>query len=225
MNMTFKAAMMKEWTLKDDKIICGKMEIPLSSISRIEHSLPKGLGSNGVIQVFHNIGTLGFSTLAYPKKQSEEGAQAAAYIADHAGDAAKALEKVRKEGFRKRCKICGNIFCYTFEDLENNKRLAKSATLSAFGSLGGTYASSATNIQTANDQLARIIDYTKCPKCGSRDLVDATEEDIARMQQPQGTVVQQASAADELKKFKELFDSGVISQEEFDAKKKQLLGL
>ena len=34
-----------------------------------------------------------------------------------------------------------------------------------------------------------------------------------------------ASGADELKKYKELFDSGVISQEEFDAKKKQLLGL
>ena len=33
------------------------------------------------------------------------------------------------------------------------------------------------------------------------------------------------SNADELKKFKELLDSGVISQEEFDAKKKQLLGL
>ena len=34
-----------------------------------------------------------------------------------------------------------------------------------------------------------------------------------------------ASNADELKKFKDLFDSGVITQEEFDAKKKQLLGL
>lgn len=33
------------------------------------------------------------------------------------------------------------------------------------------------------------------------------------------------SSADELKKFKELLDSGIISQEEFDAKKKQLLGL
>jgi len=33
------------------------------------------------------------------------------------------------------------------------------------------------------------------------------------------------SAADELKKFKELLDMGVITQEEFDAKKKQLLGL
>lgn len=32
------------------------------------------------------------------------------------------------------------------------------------------------------------------------------------------------SAADELKKYKELLDSGIITQEEFDAKKKQLLG-
>lgn len=33
------------------------------------------------------------------------------------------------------------------------------------------------------------------------------------------------SSADELKKFKELLDAGIISQEEFDAKKKQLLNL
>lgn len=33
------------------------------------------------------------------------------------------------------------------------------------------------------------------------------------------------SNADELKKYKELLDSGVITQEEFNAKKKQLLGL
>jgi predicted Zn-dependent peptidase len=34
-----------------------------------------------------------------------------------------------------------------------------------------------------------------------------------------------ASTADELKKYKELLDAGIITQEEFDAKKKQLLGL
>jgi hypothetical protein len=34
----------------------------------------------------------------------------------------------------------------------------------------------------------------------------------------------QLSAADEIKKFKDLLDSGAISQEEFDTKKKQLLG-
>lgn len=39
------------------------------------------------------------------------------------------------------------------------------------------------------------------------------------------TIVKEVSAADELKKFKELLDMGIITQEEFDAKKKQLLGL
>ena len=42
---------------------------------------------------------------------------------------------------------------------------------------------------------------------------------------PAGGVVQQLSPADELKKHKELLDMGVITQEEFDLKKKQLLGL
>lgn len=39
------------------------------------------------------------------------------------------------------------------------------------------------------------------------------------------SVIQQSSAADELKKFKDLLDMGAITQEEFTAKKKQLLGL
>ena len=47
-----------------------------------------------------------------------------------------------------------------------------------------------------------------------------------RQQKSQNTVVPNTtSSADELKKYKELLDSGVITQEEFDAKKKQLLGL
>lgn len=37
--------------------------------------------------------------------------------------------------------------------------------------------------------------------------------------------VSQLSTADEIKKYKELLDAGTITQAEFDAKKKQLLGL
>ena len=42
---------------------------------------------------------------------------------------------------------------------------------------------------------------------------------------PSGGVIQQLSPAEELKKFKELLELGVITQEEFDSKKKQLLDL
>lgn len=37
--------------------------------------------------------------------------------------------------------------------------------------------------------------------------------------------ISQSSAADELKKFKVLLDEGIINEEEFQAKKKQLLGI
>jgi len=38
-------------------------------------------------------------------------------------------------------------------------------------------------------------------------------------------IVQESSSADELRKFKQLLDDGTITQDEFNAKKKQLLGL
>lgn len=41
----------------------------------------------------------------------------------------------------------------------------------------------------------------------------------------QSNVVPTGSQADDLKKYKSLLDEGIITQEEFDAKKKQLLGL
>lgn len=53
-------------------------------------------------------------------------------------------------------------------------------------------------------------------------LVDRQKE---KTQNTGTTIVQNSDEADKLKKFKDLLDSGVITQEEFDAKKKQLLGL
>lgn len=62
------------------------------------------------------------------------------------------------------------------------------------------------------------------PPTFKNDLTEACR--VAREEMNTPTVVQSAvSPADEIRKFKELLDSGVITQEEFDAKKKQLLGL
>jgi hypothetical protein len=67
--------------------------------------------------------------------------------------------------------------------------------------------------------------YQSCLNC----ITAMTDElnNIMRMTQPttKSIVVQQSSNADELAKFKKLFDDGIITQEEFDTKKKQLLGL
>ena len=44
-------------------------------------------------------------------------------------------------------------------------------------------------------------------------------------QAPAGKPTASVNAADELKKYKGLLDDGIISQEEYDAKKKELLDL
>ena len=62
------------------------------------------------------------------------------------------------------------------------------------------------------DRLTRILD-----NCRSNNY-----DGIQPQNAPQIAV---ASSADGLKKYKELLDSGVITQEEFDVRKKQLLGL
>ncbi len=68
-----------------------------------------------------------------------------------------------------------------------------------------------TSVQT-NEFMAEVANYIK--------------NKVAEYKRGKGqNVVNQVSAADELKKFKELLDMGVITQEEFEAKKKQLLGI
>jgi len=59
----------------------------------------------------------------------------------------------------------------------------------------------------------------------NRDQLYKVISNLLIERQGQGKQVSSQSYADELKKYKELLDMGVISQEEFDAKKRQLLGL
>ena len=57
------------------------------------------------------------------------------------------------------------------------------------------------------------------------ELGNIMRQQIAEQNSGGDVVVQQVSDADELAKFKKLLDDGIITQEEFDAKKKQILGL
>ncbi len=130
----------------------------------------------------------------------------------------------------KQCTICGHVFCYTVADLKKNIKHATSAMLSGFagaaGAVGSSYTASAVNNANAHSHSNQIIDYNKCPKCNSTKLKTITAEEAANVQSVAApATTPTTSAADELKKFKELLDMGAITQEEFDAKKKELLGL
>ena len=95
----------------------------------------------------------------------------------------------------------------------------------------------------AGGNLNSIADVNKIPFCSgmfsyaaANDYAKSLCEDIRKaMNNYQAaaseadtaptTIVNALSPAEELKKFKELLDMGIITQAEFDAKKKQLLGL
>lgn len=68
-----------------------------------------------------------------------------------------------------------------------------------------------TSVQS-NEKMREVADYV-------RGRVNTIKKGATQKQESQ------ISLADEIKKFKELLDMGAITQEEFDAKKKQLLGL
>ena len=130
---------------------------------------------------------------------------------------------------RKKCKVCGHILCFTALDLYNNQQNAKKAKLDAMTSvanaLNGQLAASAVNQANAQGQLNQIVDYNKCPHCGSIDLVELSKSEYELELKKVNETTNSVSSADELKKYKELLDMGIITHEEFDAKKKQLLGL
>ncbi len=132
---------------------------------------------------------------------------------------------------RVKCNTCGHIYCYTKADLEKNQQLQKAALrnslLGVGEAIGGTRIGSQIATANAENQLNQIVDYSKCPKCNSTDIHKLTDEEweIEKTKQNSSNGAGVVSSADELKKYKELLDMGVITQEEFDAKKKQLLGL
>lgn len=130
--------------------------------------------------------------------------------------------------YRMRCNACGQIFCYTDADLQKNQSHQKWAKAHAVGSLFGTRLDMYGQQNQMQAELDKIVDYSRCPNCKSTNLTDISREKlVGTKSESENSQVQQktANVAEELKQFKELLDMGIITQEEFDAKKKQLLGL
>ena len=136
------------------------------------------------------------------------------------------------------------LFClpYNFNSCVafTNKRIIDAAKMTGFfqTNMTNTYSYESVNsVQGFVNYLVIKItgepDHMYAPLKGREQVAVAVKrinEAIAQYKKqssaPAATiVVNNNSAADELKKFKELLDLGIITQEEFEAKKKELLGL
>ena len=144
----------------------------------------------------------------------------------------KEREQTKLIEYRRKCNSCNNIYFYTQRDLDENKHLQTGALLSSAAALTDTLFGNrmvgAVNSIDSDNKSSRIVDYNKCPKCNSIDTKILSDREWEVEKKTLNTPKVNASAvssADELLKFKSLLESGVITQEEFDEKKKQLLGL
>ena len=84
--------------------------------------------------------------------------------------------------YARRCNVCGKIYCYTDQDLKNNQKNAVVGTASAIGAIasifgGTTYQTFELN-KMSDRSLDKIIDYNKCPNCGSSSTVILTSDEL-----------------------------------------------
>lgn len=128
-----------------------------------------------------------------------------------------------------KCNTCGHTYCYTQADIDENEKHEKAASRASAGAIfnviGGTQFGAHASIAQADRELEKIVDFSKCPKCNSRNIRKLNKEEFEKEKSSSSAAPGTSSVADELKKFKELLDMGIITQEEFDRKKNQLLNL
>ena len=182
-------------------------------------------------------GYCAFEELVTPNEDCERALQAAEYAREQMRQAPMVEcydippldEAALKEKMthNMHCKMCGFVFCYTEDDVkqnEKNKKNSNPSGLAIFGitALTGSLFPAYSAGKEADKAQAKIIDFSKCPQCNSSELEELTKEEIEKLKTQDNSVT---SPVEEIKKYKELLDSGIITQEEFEAKKKQLLGL
>lgn len=173
-------------------------------------------------------------------------------------EAKRKAEAAKKKEYRMRCNVCGNVFCYTQKDLDENHTNMVLSGISAIGQISSAIGGSMLDMyvsKKAGDSISnKIKDYSKCPHCNSTSLTDISDEEFVQSTSENtksdnhvsanselesllflGIITQEESVAikkelshdecDDLALLQDSFFEGEISEEEFNAKKRQILGL
>ena len=86
--------------------------------------------------------------------------------------------------FTRRCSVCGKIYCYTDQDLKDSKTNAVAGAIGAIGTIASVFGGTPYHTYELNkmsDRAAdKVIDYEKCPNCGSSRTVLLTADELAK---------------------------------------------
>ncbi len=128
----------------------------------------------------------------------------------------------------RHCKWCGEFYTYRLIG-GNNKYCSKKCEIEAEKAGKESSAQKASAKATKGSFVENLTKNIEDTKKGINMVKSffgkgKQEEPTPSMPQVQTQSNSSSSVADELKKFKELLDAGVLTQEEFDRKKKELIG-
>lgn len=89
--------------------------------------------------------------------------------------------------YRRKCTVCGNVYCYTDSDIKNSNLNSINSTVSAIGAVASIMGGgNLLNAQVFNAQSERygdkVVDFTECPHCHSRNTVELSEEEWEKAQ-------------------------------------------
>lgn len=96
--------------------------------------------------------------------------------------------------YRRRCNVCGKIYCYSDEDLSENTSNSAMAKLSAIGGIASIFGGTRLDTYALNNQTDRysskVVDYNKCPSCNSSNTSLITDAEWIEMQQKETATAQ-----------------------------------
>lgn len=238
----------KKFTITDDKLIYGNDEYNYKDLSPITLLVTPTPITNGVAQVVVNgkVKTLGY------KFADRERAAAAINYANQQIEKAHGIKKDYKYRLQAHTgtslevydsyliinfMAAGNVVSNIAKGGANGGKRINFADLTAIQfkepagvSVGFIQFAYPGSTELKGGVVAAMNDENSIPVSPqnlqqAREIVDFIENRRAELRTPTAVVTSAPSAMDELKKLKELLDLGIVTQEEFDAKKKQLLGL
>lgn len=247
-----KAPMCKEWYIEGDGMYYGATFIPFKNITSITLMNKATKLLNGVISMKTMDGKI--YSLGIPFKQKELGEEAFAIIEKSYGDAQKReqdeiednavykLKGVRGRNMRVYEDKCVLKTEVTFGSLITGNATDGSKTIFyvdcngvQFKESGATIgyiqletASSLMNNKSSNvfNENTFTYDTTVLSNEDASKIHGYIMEQISKAKAPKvQTIVQGKSSAEELKELFELVQMGIMTQEEFDEKKKQILDI
>lgn len=101
--------------------------------------------------------------------------------------------------YRKLCKTCGHIFCFTDADIAASNQANGLSALSAIGAmagaLSGNWMAASVNQSNSHEQEHKVMDFNHCPNCHSTNLVSISDEEAKEIAAREKTATVKSSVS------------------------------